>query len=384
MKTVLLAIAIGLAGCVEAVEARMQTRDARPFASTVGNAAASSKENANTPTDKTAPKSAPSKSGNKKKNEQNKTAVTPANNSTAAANDSANASNNSASPTTTNNSAPVKVVNITPSRPPKNEVAEARPDAPTPAPVNALLLTQVYRIGVGDVLDIRLQNLNTRESTLFTILPGGLLDYPLAGNPLQVEGRTADEIREQLNEKIKAYGLPQVTVNVREYASHSVTVNGLVQLPGAKYLRREAVPLYVLVAEAQPQSEALRATITRVGGLTINADLSDQVAMSELVYPGDVVRLSSSPPPPKQFFYIGGEINAPGQRDFHDGMTLTQAILTAGGLTSTANSRVKISRQGADGLLVATEYNLKHIQDGKVPDPVLRAGDRVEVGRGRR
>jgi hypothetical protein len=31
---------------------------------------------------------------------------------------------------------------------------------------------------------------------------------------------------------------------------------------------------------------------------------------------------------------------------------------------------------------VTTEYNLKQIEAGKIPDPVLEAGDRLEVGRG--
>src|SRR6266496_285132 len=45
-------------------------------------------------------------------------------------------------------------------------------------------MTQSYRVGVGDVLDIQLPASPTTESTLFTVLPGGLLDYPLVGNPV--------------------------------------------------------------------------------------------------------------------------------------------------------------------------------------------------------
>ena len=41
----------------------------------------------------------------------------------------------------------------------------------------------------------------------------------------------------------------------------------------------------------------------------------------------------------------------------------------------------KISRQGADGRLAATEYNLKQIEAGKDPDPVLQPGDRLDVSR---
>ncbi|HYE64779.1 MAG TPA: polysaccharide biosynthesis/export family protein, partial [Pyrinomonadaceae bacterium] len=228
-----------------------------------------------------------------------------------------------------------------------------------------------------------LLNANSRESTLFTVMPGGLLEYPLAGEPLQVAGLTTDEIAARLTEKIKLYDDPEVAVGVREYASHSVIVTGLVNDPGTKFLRREAVPLYVLLAEAQPRPEAGRAVLMREGEPSITIDLSDPQATLALVQHGDVIIFSAPPKPAPQFFFIGGQVNSPGQKEFHAGLTLTQAILASGGVSRLAGHKVKISRQGADGRLVSTEYNLKQIDEGKVPDPLLQPGDRLEVGRGR-
>jgi protein involved in polysaccharide export with SLBB domain len=111
-------------------------------------------------------------------------------------------------------------------------------------------------------------------------------------------------------------------------------------------------------------------------------DLADTKAAATLVFPGDVITLKAQPPAPPQFFYIGGPVVAPGQKDFHAGMTLTQAVLASGGVTRFAGSKVKIARQGENGLLVSTEYNLKQIAAGKIPDPVLQPGDRLEVSRG--
>ena len=56
-------------------------------------------------------------------------------------------------------------------------------------------------------------------------------------------------------------------------------------------------------------------------------------------------------------------------------------MLAAGGVTALAGERVKVSRAGADGRLSSKEYSLREIEGGVVPDPVLQAGDRVEVGR---
>jgi protein involved in polysaccharide export with SLBB domain len=240
-------------------------------------------------------------------------------------------------------------------------------------------MTGIYRVGTGDVLDIRLLNTPTRNSTLYTVLPGGLLEYPLAGDPFGVTGMTTDEIAERLRSLIKIYDKPQLSVNVREYQSHSVIVTGLVNDPGLKYLRREAVPLYVVITEAQPRTEAARAVIMRQGSPNMTVDLSDTNAMATLLLPGDVIKLAAALP---QFYFVGGAISEPGQKDFHPGLTLTQAILAAGGATRFASSDVKVSRQGADGRLVITKYNLKKVGEGKIPDPILQPGDRIEISRG--
>lgn len=265
---------------------------------------------------------------------------------------------------------------------PQTPASTAAATTTTTATVAPAALTNIYRVGVGDVLDIRLLNANKSESTLFTVMEGGLLEYPLAGDPLQVAGKTAEEVAAALVSKIKIYDKPQVVVSVRQYASHHVIVTGLVLEPGTKALRREAVPLYVLLAEAQPRPEAAQATIRRTGSPLITVDLSDSTASGTLVYPGDVITLTVAPPKPPQFYFIGGQIQMPGQKDFHAGITLTQAILASGGVSRFAGSKIKVSRQGPDGRLVTTEYNLKQIESGKVPDPLLQPGDRVEVTKG--
>lgn len=258
------------------------------------------------------------------------------------------------------------------------KVEDAKASAPNPPPP----LTSIYRVGAGDVLDIRLLNASTRESTLFTVMADGLLEYPLAGEPVQVAGLTTEEIDQRLTPKIKIYDKPQIVVSVREYASHNVIISGLVNDPGTKVLRREAMPLYVVLAEAQLKPEAGRATIIRADGQSLTVNLSDPKSTTTLVLPGDVITLTAAPPTPPQFFYIGGQINSPGQKDFHTGMTLTQAVLASGGTTRFAGGKVKVSRQGADGRLATTEYSLKQIESGKIPDPVLQPGDRLDIGRG--
>ncbi|MFN2453081.1 MAG: polysaccharide biosynthesis/export family protein [Pyrinomonadaceae bacterium] len=283
---------------------------------------------------------------------------------------------------------PAATVNsISDSPAPVSKKAHAGESAGSSAPSalragSALALSGIYRVGTGDVLDIRLLNSPSRESTLFTVLADGIVDYPLAGEPLNVNGLTPEEIAAQLTSKIKIFEKAQFAVSVRDYASHNVIVTGLVVNPGTRTLRREATPLYVVLAEAQPRAEAVRATIARAGAQLAAIDLNDHTAMSTLILPGDFIKVIGAPPPAPLFYFIGGQVGAPGQKDFHAGLTLTQAVLASGGTTPLAASKVKVSRQGADGLLKAFEYNLKQIGEGKIPDPQLQPGDRIEVGRG--
>ena len=257
--------------------------------------------------------------------------------------------------------------------------ANSRPSAPV---TSAATSTQVYRVGPGDVLDIQLTDNPGRNSTLFTVLDDGVLEYPLAGNPVVVGGMTTPEIASLLRQRIKIFDNPQVKVDVRDYASHAVTISGFVAAPGTKILRREAMPLYTVLAEALVLPEAARATIAREGVAPIVVDLKDPNLSATLVVPGDVIKVTGMPPAPAEFFFVGGEISSPGQKPFHAGLTLTQAILASGGTKPSAGSKVRVSRQGADGRLAREEFNLRKIQTGKTPDPVLKKGDRIEVTTG--
>jgi protein involved in polysaccharide export with SLBB domain len=239
-------------------------------------------------------------------------------------------------------------------------------------------LTQVYRVGVCDVLDIQLTSNSSIDSTLFTVLEGGVLDYPFAGDPIAVAGLTTTEIAALLQQRIKIFENPTVAVNVRDYASHAVIVTGFVAAPGKKTLRREAVPLYTILAEAQLLPEAARATITRQGRAPFVVDLKDANPSSTLIMAGDAIKVSTASVS-AEFYFIGGEINSPGQKPYHAGLTLTQAILASGGANPTAGSKVRVSRQGADGKLITEEFNLRDIQTGDLADPLLQKGDRIEV-----
>jgi protein involved in polysaccharide export with SLBB domain len=237
--------------------------------------------------------------------------------------------------------------------------------------------TTVYNVGVGDVLDIRVLSLRTRESTLFTVLRNGTIEYPLLSGPITVVGLTTEDIGRLMSREIRVIKGAQVSVSVRDYASHGVIVSGLVENAGRRILRREAVPLYTVLAESLVRPEATVATIMRAGKEGTPLSLKDEQSMATLVVPGDVIKISGSQMSAR-FLYVGGDVAAPGEKTFREGMTLTQALLSAGGVPS-GKKNVKIARRNSGGYLSTNEYNLRSIEDGKSPDPLVEAGDRIEV-----
>jgi protein involved in polysaccharide export with SLBB domain len=165
-------------------------------------------------------------------------------------------------------------------------------------------------------------------------------------------------------------------VGIRDYVSHAILVSGLVKEPGTKILQREAIPLAVVVADAQPLPEAGTVTVARnKSNETFTVDLTQPAEMSMLIHSGDVITLLVTP---TQFFYVAGEVKAPGEKTFRRGLTLTQAIFIAGGPTGKPKE-VRISRDNGKGFLNAIRYKLEEIESGKLQDPLIHPGDRILI-----
>ena len=259
------------------------------------------------------------------------------------------------------------------------------------ASANEMGPTRIYLVGPGDVLavqidlrldvnhDVQMRDPASPPLTLFTVTPSGLLEHPILTDPLPVVGLTVDEISARLEDALKRRALadkPKVSVEVRDYVSHAILVSGLVKEPGTKILKREGIPLYVVVADAQPLPEAGRVSLVRNKSNEVYAiDLGQPTAMNLLVHAGDVITLQANP---AQFFYVAGEVKAPGEKTFRTGLTLTQAIIAAGGLTGKPKE-ARLARDDGKGFLVVSRYKLKDIDSGKLPDPSIQPGDRITI-----
>lgn len=109
--------------------------------------------------------------------------------------------------------------------------------------------TDIYRIGSGDVIFINITNSLTGKG-YYQVRPDGTIDFPLAGERVIASGKTADAVARMLESSITLYRQPKVEVRIREYASHRVTLLGLVSNGGTRFIQREALPFYVICADA--------------------------------------------------------------------------------------------------------------------------------------
>jgi protein involved in polysaccharide export with SLBB domain len=268
----------------------------------------------------------------------------------------------------------------------RNDALGSRMSPPTAERIDAAAkptvddaLTKIYRVGPGDVLDVRLTDGVPAQSTLYTVTAAGFLEHAELSTPIRVAGLTVEEIAARIEGDLKQRSSikdSQVSVAVEEYISHTILVSGLVKEPGTKSFKREGIPLYVVVADAQPLPESGRVSVQRNStNESFLIDLSDTSALNMLVRPGDVVSLLERE---TQFFYLSGLVKSPGEKSFRRGLTLTQAIIAAGGLEKDGK-KAELARDNGKGFLMVTRFKLKEIESGKVPDPAIQPGDRITI-----
>ena len=94
-----------------------------------------------------------------------------------------------------------------------------------------------YKIGPQDVLDISVYKVPELARTVL-VDNTGTIDMPLLGGVVAA-GKTARVLEKELASKLGAKYLqsPQVTVNIKEYNSQRVTIEGAVKTPGVHALK---------------------------------------------------------------------------------------------------------------------------------------------------
>lgn len=211
-------------------------------------------------------------------------------------------------------------------------------------------------LGVGDTVRIttyRYPDLTTETR----VSEDGKVNVPLVG-PLRVQGMTPDQAANLIAERMKSgkYILnPQIDVAVIEARSRQVSVLGFVNRPGRYILDGSAAKLTDVLAMAgglvPAASDTAIITRNREGkGESLNIDLAAIIQRGEAAKDIQVVSGDSVFVPKANVVYVHGEVMRGGSYRLEPGMTVTQAISLAGGLTPRGSeSRIKVRRREADG-----------------------------------
>jgi hypothetical protein len=205
--------------------------------------------------------------------------------------------------------------------------------------------------------------------------PDGTIDFPLAGEDVGVKGLTVNDVVRKLRSSIKLFTDPKVEVSVTEYSSHSVLVAGKVKNPGEKNLRREAVPLFVISAEALVEWDANAVKVTKEGAESKTFALSDPETANMLIHPGTSLEFRTERfGPPARYFIANGQMKS-SERPITSGMTL----LMAASAESANAKKASVHRQDKNGKYARRDFDLVAIKAGKAVDLAIEPGDIIQI-----
>ncbi|PYS61450.1 MAG: hypothetical protein DMF74_16350 [Acidobacteria bacterium] len=284
---------------------------------------------------------------------------------------------------------------------------QSQPTAPVYQPGSASIDEQGvrgYRLGPGDILDVRIWGQSDLNSTIEIDEDGNISSLPFIDDPIPAKCRTEREIQKSVTDAYAKYLVkPRVSVRIVERKSRPpATIWGAVHMPTRVPMLRR-VQLHEMVAAASGFTDNVGGTImvihtipelcsepgdlatqktsqsSDIGQLQtykINALRMGDENGDPFIRPGDIVYVTQG-----DLVFVTGSVALPQTVIMRDRMMLTEAIARAGGPQRLADPWVHILRKKDDksGQQEDIKVNYKAVRQGKVQDVVLKPYDVIEV-----
>ena len=253
-----------------------------------------------------------------------------------------------------------------------------------------------YRIGAGDVLDIRIFNRPQLSREAVRVEGSGMIRMPLIDTEIQASCLTEGELAKEISTRYaKFYKNLQVDVFIKEYHSRQVAIIGAVNDQSRFELQRR-VRLLELLTYAKGPSPRAGQTINIVHSTAVSTckkdddtdasaaftsyKLSDVLQGDPKSNPyleaGDIVTL-----PEADQVYVVGNVFSPLTIALKEPITLTRAIAMAGGLKQdTRKDKIRVLRQ-EPGTTIRKEItvDLYAIEKKRSEDLALLPNDIIDV-----
>lgn len=290
---------------------------------------------------------------------------------------------------------------------PASETANAvvsQPPAARPPAASSTGGDTRYRIGPGDVLEIRVLKAPELSREAVRVDQRGMIRIPMMDEDVQAACYTEGELSQRIAAIYLKYKKhPHVDVFVKEFQSQPVAVVGAVNSPGQFKLQRQ-IRLLDLLTYAGGAAERAGQTVQivhsgepsvceRPAGEMASSAASDSVAASVVTFnlsdtllgqdranpfirPGDIISVLAA-----DQVYVIGNVVKPMAIALKEPTTISRAIAMAGGFGPDGKkSRVHIVRQSAGGGPKSDFYvDLGAISKHKAEDVALQANDIIEV-----
>ena len=283
-----------------------------------------------------------------------------------------------------------------------NEETTASTSPPARATVDNNASDRRYRIGPGDVLDVKVFNKPQFTRDGVKVDQRGRIRMPLVKQEIEAACHTEEELEATITELLKEFiREPQVTVQIKEYLAEPVAVLGAVRAPSRFQLQRRVSLLEILTYVNGPADNAGRTiqvvhmgtgacdqrgpqaqqgsgenVASQIDYYKLNDTLRGEEKSNPYLRAGDVVSI----PVADQVFVIGNVIH-PTAISLTEPMTVSRAIAMAGGTAmDTKKNAIQIIRQ-IPGTTDKQEIvvDLEAINKHKAEDVVLLANDIVDV-----
>jgi polysaccharide export outer membrane protein len=255
-----------------------------------------------------------------------------------------------------------------------------------------------YKIGPQDLLEISVFEVEKLNKTV-RVSSQGNVNLPLIG-VLKVKGLTPEELEKEIRSLLAEKYLqdPHVNVLIKEFRNQQISVMGAVKNPGvfdvtgaktildmlaiAGGLREDAGQLLFLLRPPKEEEISRKGKedldrrpetfVIDLEGLLVEGNLRLNVSLLH----GDVINV-----PVSGKVFVGGQVKNPGGFPKGKKMTLSQAIIQAGGLRFQAHASetrlIRYSDKGTDKEVLT--FDVYAIQKGKNEDPYLKENDIIIV-----